>query len=263
MEPKKYLNEERYQKTKSKLSKLALVILLIGLLVGGSLIATGLIKQSKINSKYSQENKVKVQEQLETEKQNLLSAKANLENKIKPVEDEIKKLDREPFTGFNDEYYARKDKIEELKASISADKSSIMVIDEALDNSFNHCSFGETKNNAYTSKYCSLKNELNNITEFKKSFESNDCIPFYIFGAFAIIVGSMISFSIYMTTKQREIVAFGAQQIMPVAKEGIEEMTPVIGNAIKENMENVAPALGKAAKEISKGIKEGIDEAKK
>ena len=44
-------------------------------------------------------------------------------------------------------------------------------------------------------------------------------------------------------TKQRELLAYHAQQIRPVAQEGIEKM---------------APSAGVAAKEIAKGIKEGL-----
>lgn len=50
-----------------------------------------------------------------------------------------------------------------------------------------------------------------------------------------------------MTAKRREILAFTTQQVMPVAKEGIDTMAPTIGNV---------------AKEISKGIKEGSKEDK-
>ena len=55
----------------------------------------------------------------------------------------------------------------------------------------------------------------------------------------------MISGFILIFAKQRHIVAFQAQQVMPVTKEGIEEM---------------APTLGKAAGEIAKGIKKGLDD---
>ena len=50
MENKKYLTEENYERGKKKIKTIALVILVVGLLIGGSLIATGLMKQGKINS---------------------------------------------------------------------------------------------------------------------------------------------------------------------------------------------------------------------
>jgi len=298
MNKKEYLNEENYEKSKKKITTIAIIVLVVGILIGGSLIATGLIKQGKINSQYSEESKLakaeelerekqKITEELESEKQNLTSAKANLQDKIKPIEDQIKKLEREPFTGFNDAYYAREDKIDELEESIKPDKKTIGVIDDALDESFDHCGFYEAKNNEYTSKYCSLKTQLsvkkseisnldNEFSDFQKNFDSHDNIPFYMFGAFIIIASSMFSFSIFMFAKRRELIAFSAQQVMPVAQEGIEKMAPTIGSAMgtmgkelakgmKEGLETMTPAIGNAmgtvGKEIAKGIKEGLNEA--
>lgn len=262
MENETYLNEKRYQKNKKKIIRVSLIVLILGLLIGGSLIATGLIKLGKINDKYSESSraqqtqkleaeKKKITEEIEAEKQNVLTSKTQLESKIKPVEDEIKSLEREKFTGFDDAYYARKDKIEELKKSIAADKKAIDTIDDVLDDS---CVFDRVANNTYTSKYCSLQeqleqknSEISNLddeySDFHRSDESFGTIPFYMFGAFVIIASCMIAGSIFKFAKRREILAFQAQQVMPVAKEGIDEMSPTIG---------------KAAGEIAKGIKNGL-----
>lgn len=256
MEEKKFLNEEKYQKTKKKITRISLIILIVGVIIGGGLITTGLMKQSKVNSQYSEESKTNISQQLEIEKQNIIKTKTELEGKIKPVEDQIKALQREPFTGFNDEYYARQDKIEELEKSITNDKTSIEVIDDALDESFNHCKFNEAKNNVYTSKYCSLKLQLDDISnDFNKSFDSHGSIPFYMFGAFIIIASGMISFVIYMYAKRREVLAFGAQSVVPVAKEVVEDVAPTIGKAGKTIAKELAPGLGSIAKEVSQGIK--------
>lgn len=265
MENNTYLNEEKYQKNKKTISKFALIVLIVGILIGVSLIATGLLKQGKINDKYYESNKAqqaqkledekkKITEDIEAEKQKVIASKTELEAKIKPVEEEIKSLEREKFTGLDDAYYARKDKIEELEKSIAEDKKSIDTIKNALDDSFDHCAFAAAKNNTYTSKYCSLKNQLkqknseisnldNEYSDFNKRFDSHGSIPFYMFGAFVIIASCMIAGSIFMFTKRREILAFQAQQIMPVAQEGIDKMSPT---------------LGKAAGTIAKGIKEGL-----
>lgn len=248
MENQKHLTEENYVKGKRKLKILAVVILIIGVLVGGSLILVGLNKKANVNSQYSEENKETISQQLETEKQILLNKKSELELKIDPIEEQIKQLQREPFTGFDDAYYERKDRIEELEKSIATDKNSISVIDKALDESFSWCDFDEAKNNTYTSKYCSLKLQLNNFTDFNKDFDSFDSIPFYMFGSFVIILTCMIAGSIYMFSKRREIAAFTTQQVMPIAKEGIEKM---------------APTIGIVGKEIAKGISEGIEENNK
>ena len=63
-------------------------------------------------------------------------------------------------------------------------------------------------------------------------------------GGFIVFVTFIVSGSIYATANGREINAFYAQQQIPVAQEGIEKMSPSVGNA---------------AKEIAKGIKEGLD----
>lgn len=63
-------------------------------------------------------------------------------------------------------------------------------------------------------------------------------------------VGGMCLF----VAHRREITAYTTQQVMPVAKEGIEEMTPTINKAT----EKMAPSAGKVAKEVAKGIKEGL-----
>lgn len=64
------------------------------------------------------------------------------------------------------------------------------------------------------------------------------------FGLFVTGIGGMIM----LIAHRREITAFTTQQVMPVAKEGINEMAPTIGNA---------------AGEIAKGIKKGLNEADK
>ena len=153
--------------------------------------------------------------------------------------------------------------------SIVADKKSIDVIENALDESFDHCAFDSAKNNNYTSSYCSLKNELkakngeiylldNKYTDFNKKFESEKYVPFYIVGGFILILSIMISGSIYMMTKRREIAAFSVQQMMPIAQEGIEKMAPSVGKAGASIAKEMAPTYGQIAKEISKGIKEGL-----
>ncbi len=245
MENKKFLNEERYQKNKKKITMVAILVLIIGLLVGGGLIATGISKQRKINSNYSQNSKAKLTKQLATEKQNLENSKATLEEKIKPIEDQIKSLDREEFTGIDDAYYERKDRIEELKKSIQADKKSIEIINDALDG---ECDFPSIKDNSYTSKYCSIENQLKDKTDSNKESDSFDLIPFYMFGGFIILVTIIISGIIYSTAKSREITAFYAQQQIPVAKEIIDEMAPTVGNSVGE---------------IAKGIKKGLKDEEK
>ena len=63
-------------------------------------------------------------------------------------------------------------------------------------------------------------------------------------GLFVAAVGGII----LLIAHRREITAFTTQQVMPVAKEGIDE---------------IAPTVGKAAEKIAKGVKKGINDADK
>ncbi len=114
----------------------------------------------------------------------------------------------------------------------------LKIITEALDPSFDHCAFDDYKNNSITKEYCAAKNSIG-------EFASSGSI---MIGVFICIATCMISGFIFTVAKGRHILAFQAQQVMPVAKEGINEMAPTIGNV---------------AEEITKGIKKGLSDDEK
>lgn len=248
MKREEYLSEEKYQKNKNKIVISSLLVLIIGIVLGESIIGVGLIKQNNINNNYSDTNKSKLTEKLAEEKQKLITDKETLEEKIKPVEDEIESLERTTFSGFDAAYYERQDKIKDLEKSIKEDKEVIKTIDQALSSTFSSCELS-ISDNSYTENYCSIKKQLNNINnDFNKKHDAFNCIPFYMFGGFIIVASCMIAGSIYAFAKRREILAFGVQQVMPVAQEGIDKMAPTMGNV---------------AKEITKGIKDGLKDEEK
>ena len=117
------------------------------------------------------------------------------------------------------------------------DAYDLMIITNALDPSFEYCEFSEYKNNSLTKEYCSAKNSIDDFAS----------TGFIIFGVFICIATLMIFSTIIFIAKRRKILAFSAQQVMPIAKEGIDEMAPTIGNA---------------AGEIAKGIKKGLSDEK-
>ena len=245
MKKKEYLSEKEYQKNKKKIIIISIVILIIGIALGGSIIGMGVVKQNKINNTYSSDNKKELNSELAKEKEKLTINKKLLEDQIKPVEEEIKALERTAFTGFDEAYYERQDKIKELNKSIKEDKEIINAIDGVLGNNSSTCYFND---NSYIEDYCILKDRLDDIDNgFNKKYESSSCIPFYMAGGFIIAFSLLMSGSIYMIAKRREILAFSTQQVMPVAKEGINKM---------------APTMGKVAKEVTKGRKDGLKDDK-
>ena len=77
-------------------------------------------------------------------------------------------------------------------------------------------------------------------------FEASTTRMFLIFpGVFITLIGCMVRFII---ANRRNIAAYQAQQMRPIAQEGMEKM---------------APSAGAAAKEITKGIKEGLQDEEK
>ena len=244
-----YLNEQKYQKTKSKISLIALIILVLGLSLGIFLISTGLENKKKNDIKYSEEN---LEKQLNKANEKL----SNVENTLKEKKSELenKGITYSQFTTYSD-----------------GESYELKIITNAMDPSFGYCSFDEYKNNTLTKEYCSLKDEKKKLettdVNFDKKFNSSEYIPYFMFGGFVIIATLMISGSIYMFTKRREIMAFSTQQVMPIAQEGIEKMTPTMAKVVedisptmKKVAKDMAPIYGDIAKEITKGIKEGKED---
>ena len=296
-EKKEFLTEENYERGKKKLRMIAIIVLMVGLLGGGSLITIGILKQNKTNSNYSEESIKKLQNDIAIEKVNLETKKTELEGK----RDEALKAEKQNLESKKQELTTKGVKYNNFAKYDEGDSYDLKVITNVLDPSFNYCAFDEYEDNSitkeycilsngrdedsknisiidmalsndcirggednvYTSHYCSLVNELDSKTDFNKEFDSFDSIPFYMLGAFVIIASCMIAGSIYMTTKHREILAFQAQQVMPIAQEGMEKMAPTIGKTGASIAKEMAPAYGEIAKEISKGIKDGLSKNEK
>lgn len=79
MESEEYLNEEKYQQTKSKISILGTIFCLLFILLGAGLISLGVYNIIKYNDK----------EELKIEENNLLKIKEEFQTKIEPIEQEI------------------------------------------------------------------------------------------------------------------------------------------------------------------------------
>ena len=214
---KEFLTEENYERGKKKIRRVALVVLIIGLLIGGALIATGIIKSN--NVKETTSSNVRSKEDIQAEINSLNSELATLR---------AKEVQEFTSNGFSEENFR-------LQNEITAKQSKILDLQMELKEESND----------------------NSISSFKYAH-------FYMFGGVIIFAACMFSGIIYLSTKQREILAYQTQQVMPLAQEGIEKMAPTIGKAGAKVAKEMAPVYGDIAKEVSKGIKEGLkDEEKK
>ncbi len=224
MDKKEYLTEENYQKGKKKITRISLIILIVGVIIGVGLITSGLILSS---------NAKKVNEQRYNE-----AYKKSQENAAK-AQDRIDEIEKEK---------------NELKSKINEKQSECDSLKMSDDDWFNKMSKCERESQDLSVQLSSLDSEEFNLkngdyTVFYDAISSYKYIPLYMIGGFIIIASCMISGVIYIFAKRREILAFSTQQVMPVAQEGIEKMAPTVGNAV-----------GEVAKGITKGIKEGLND---
>ncbi|MBQ9071531.1 MAG: hypothetical protein IJY25_00030 [Bacilli bacterium] len=231
MEKKEYLNEEIYERGKKNLKTIALIILLVGLFVGGSLILTGIVKTNKAkqaNVEITDKAEEKQPERTESIIQSEIDA---LNEELIPLK--AQKSSEFKTNGFSEEYYRLDNEIDKKEEKIRDLESELFDLENGISDTFGNI-FNNTKDQISTIKY----------------------VPFYIIGAFIIIVSCIISGSIYLFAKRREIKAFTIQQTMPVTQEVIDKIAPTVGNA--------AGTIGKdIAKGITSGIKESLNDEEK
>jgi hypothetical protein len=218
------LNEEKFQETRKKFIIVGLVIMAIGLAIGGSLIVKGFVNKDEVYTKYTEENKQK--------KIAALNEKYEaLEEEIYPELDKIKELEREKtgelYHNDKDRFYAIEDEIEAIKKEIEPIEAKIRSLG------------------------IEIRSAENESVGFQRSFNSKDYIPLFMFGGFICFVSLMIGGTVIAQAYRRNMLAYRMQAVMPVAKEGIEEMTPVMGDVAEEISEKV-----------TRGIKKGLSDKK-
>ncbi len=219
MDNNKFPNEKKYQNTKTIFIILAILLLIIGFVVGGLIIKKGLNKKNDIYSKYTEENK---QAQIVSLNVQIKIAKSSLESK----KVELIAQGLQPSSNYEDN-----------------ESYNLYIITNVLNPRLSNCSFDEYKNNELTSQYCNLIKQLEDTEKldikYERKSESFSCIPYYMIGTFIILFSIMISILLFVTAKRREIIAFQAQQAMSVVKEGIEEISPALGKATKDVINNI------------------------
>lgn len=281
----KYLNEEKYQKTSRKISLLGKIVICIGISIIGLLLFLGFNEKNKVKEMYSKENiesqieikneeLVVLEENLKESEKKLTDKKVELEASIKDEENEIKQLERVPFSGHNDAYYQRQDRIEELKKQIQPTKDNISIIEKYFSNS-SHCSFYASfeANTKILDEVCDNKGKVNakefeidklKNMDLEREIRWNDnSSTYFMFIPFVAILTLGLGVGILTAAKRREIMAYSIQGVMPIAQEGLETIAPTVGKVGKAIAKEMAPVYGDIAKEISKGIKDGLNDEEK
>lgn len=226
MEKKELLNEENYEKTKKKITAISLIVLIIALLIGSTLIALGIIKTNTSKK--------------DAEKANQERYNAS-EQRLKEIASEKESL--------NLQYDAKNQECDSLDMSAKDWYSKV-----------NQC---RRDASAISSKITNLESEEFKLNNNYDKVEAKNYIPLSVFGGVIIFIGGMISLSIYLIAKKRDISAFAIQQSMPLAQEVIGKMAPTIGDAGKTVIDKVGPSIGSAAGSIAKGIKDGLKDEDK
>lgn len=246
MNERKYLNENMYENGKKKLKQIAIIVLIVGLLIGGSLIFIGVIKTNEIKNN-QEAQKIEKNKNARTEK-DIQDDIDKLEEQVNQIDSEINNLEMEKNRlqnekskifqedrGFSDRYYSKDEEVSQKQLEI--------------DNKTKEKDKLETSIDKYDSELWELTSGYNDTKDYiangRNKIEASKYVPLYFIGGFIILVSCGIALWLFIFSKRREIVAFTTQQVMPVAKEGIDEMAPTIGNAVGE---------------IAKGIKNGLKE---
>lgn len=267
---KEYLNEEKFQQINNRLKSTSKIISNLMLLVGFGLIFTGIyLLVNKKEENVSNENLV--EDKIVLKEKEIKNEKNNLKNKLSQVKSELNNKKQELINKGIKESYDYND----------GEAYDLYIIDNVLDPGLasHHCAFDQYKKNELTADYCTLinlldddfpkyncedneviktyctlnselvdlRNEKINYTPARNEIRRIIHIPFIVIGVFISFASFIVKFMFFSITHRRELMAYSAQQIMPIAEEGIEKM---------------APTAGMIAKEISKGIKEGLDEKK-
>lgn len=226
MKNKKYLTEENYEKGKKVILKIAIAVLIIGIVIGVSLIVAGILKINSASESIS-DNTIVEEDTMTEEEINLKITE--IDNQISEINQNINSLKAEKnqefmANGFSEKYYEIDSEIESQNKKVSELNQEKFKLESEKQFADNDLSFDFDENKP------------------EKLASKGYGAMMIMGGVMALIFTAIISGKLFMIYKRREILAFTAQQVIPVAQEGIDEIAPTIGNV---------------AKEISKGIASG------
>ena len=266
-----YLNEEKYKKINSKISLISKIILVVGFAIGITLISIGVVIKSNVNNenrKIESEIKEDAKKSLEKDNNSIKELEKEIEllkEKKSSLEDEVEKLQDDKSIAFEKERGFGND-YKRIDKEINKKQNEIFNLKQQI----NEKDREKFRLNANLSSYD--EGSINSKYYSKKKIEPVTVYACFGLGGMAIFMGIAFSLSALLISKRREILAYQTQQMMPIAKEGIKEMGPTMGQVAGEMMKDVAPAYkemtktivpiyGEIAREVGKGVSEGIKES--
>ena len=206
MEKEEYLSEEKYQKTKNKISKIAILVLVVGILLGGGLITFGIMKSNSSDTNITQtRTESDVQNEINTLNEELIPLKAQ---KTKEFQE----------NGFTEEYYRLDNEIQTKQSQITDLETELWKMQSGFNSASDFISKG---------KYIPLY-----------------MFGAFIIIASGMIAFSIYMFSkrreitAFTTQQIMPVAQEGIEKMAPtigkVGKELAEEMAPVYGKIAKE-----------------------------
>ncbi len=204
MEDQTHLNEEKYKKNKKALTKVAIIIAILGVLIGGGLIVAGVMKKTNAG--------------------NASAIEAPTSSQAESLDDDSVSSDEiyETYENYSQRaQQMQKDFEEEFEESKKANEAQVQQIKQESE------------------------------AESKRMHDDFVGTTMIMAGIFIAVVSLMAAGAIFKFAYTREIVAFQAQQVMPVAKEGIDQMTPTVAKSVGAIVGEVTKAKNAAAKDTS------------
>ena len=199
MDNTKYLDEKKYQKTEKGITVFAILFLIVGLVIGGSLIYCGIAKP----------NTSKV-ETLEKE----------LENKRKELLDKGIQYDSSAEYTDGEQY-------------------DLKIITNALDPSFSWCEFDECKNNSITKEYCAARNSTSEFVTISLIMVGGFiCFVTFMSFAFILTVAKRRKIMAFTTQQAMPIVKESIDEMAPTIGNAAGEIAKGIKNGLRDDDSN-------------------------
>lgn len=199
MDEKKYLNEEKYQKTEKGITVFAILILVVGLLIGGFLIYRGIAKPAT--------SKVDVLEKNLEEKRNELISKG---------------IEYDKSSKYTD-----------------GEKYDLYIITKALDPSFQYCEFDECKNNSITKEYCAAKNSISEFSNRTSiMFGAFICIATFMIFVSVLTFAKRRHILAFTTQQTMPVAKESIDEMAPTIGNAAGEIAKGITKGIKNGLED-------------------------